>query len=151
MKTPIADAQPPLSGGPPVASGTSTSRRSKVWALLPTACAIHCLLAPVLVAALPLIHIGEVIEPFLLAISVVIGGLESRSGFRVHRRWQVGAVVVLGASVWAASLMGLFLPWAPEPFTSAAGGLLVAAALFWNGRLRHALECAQECSCPAPH
>lgn len=98
-----------------------------------------------------MMQFGEVIEPVFLAISVVIGVVETRSGMRIHGTWQVGAAVVVGAAVWTASLIGVFLPWVPEPITSAAGGLTIAAALFWNGQLRHERECATECSCPAPH
>ena len=36
----------------------------------------------------------------------------------------------------------------PEAVTSLLGGLLIAIALFRNGRLRHQAECGP-CSCPA--
>ena len=130
---------------------TRLESRSRAWALLPTACAIHCILTPLLVAALPIMQFGDVVEPAFLALSLVIGTVEARSGFRVHGRLAVGVAVLIGALVWSASLSGLLLPWLPEPITSASGGLMIAAALYWNGQLRHRLECATDCSCPAPH
>ncbi len=130
---------------------TSAEPRSRSWAFLPAACAIHCVLTPIFVAVLPIMQFGEVIEPGLLAVSMVIGAVEARSGLRVHGRWAVGVAVALGASIWSASLLGAFLPSIPEPLSSAVGGLTIAAALFWNGQLRHKRECAEECSCPVPH
>lgn len=125
--------------------------RSSAWALLPTACAIHCILTPLLVAVLPVMQFAHVAEPGLLAVSAVIAGVETRSGHRVHGVWVVTGLALVGAAIWALSIAEVFLAWAPEPLTSAAGGLTIAAALFWNGRLRHRKECATECSCPAPH
>ncbi len=130
---------------------TPLPARSRTWAFLPTACAIHCVLTPLLVAVLPIMQFGEVVEPGFLAVSVLIGAVESRSGYRVHNRLAVALMVFAGVLVWLGSLLGLFLPWLPEPVTSAAGGLTIAAALYWNGRLRHTKECKTECSCPAPH
>lgn len=130
---------------------TSLSNRSRVWALLPTACAIHCILTPVFVAALPMLRFGETIEPMLMVFSVFIGAWEASNGHRVHKRWTVGALVMLGGIIWAGSIAGRFEEMFPEAFTSAAGGILVALALFWNGHLRHQVECKDDCACPAPH
>lgn len=135
----------------PPESGSAAGTRSKAWALLPTACAIHCLVTPIAVAILPFFGWLDTIEPALFGISAVIGATEARSGTQVHGRMAVWIPVVLGIFLWGAELAEVVeAPWL-ETGMAVAGGLLIAGGLFWNGRLRHRVECARECACPAPH
>jgi len=112
---------------------------------------VHCLVTPVIVAVLPLFGWFEALEPALFALSGGIGLWEARSGARVHGRAIVWLPVLLGIASWVGALLVHgHNPWI-EGALAALGGILVGGALFWNGRLRHRIECATQCACPAPH
>lgn len=121
------------------------------WAgLLPTLCAMHCLVTPALIAVFPFVHFLETVEPVLYAASLVLASWAVGSGFRRHRNPAVWLPTLAGALIWGASIAGFLQP-LPESVTDVAGGLLLAAGVFWSGRLRHRSVCDAQCSCPAPH
>lgn len=120
--------------------------RSSLLALLPFMCAVHCVVTPVLVAFVPVLGVSSWAEWCLLAISVAAAMFALGRGTRSHRNGIVRVLAGNGVAIWALSLLGVFEPM-PETLTSPVGGLVLAAALFWNGRLSHRHECG-ECGCP---
>ena len=113
---------------------------------LPTICAVHCLVTPLLASTLPFFAATHALEGWLLAVSAVLTVAALATSWRLHGRWAVLWMTVAGFAVWGLSVAGLLAP-LPEAATSPMGGLLVAGALFWNGRLRHQAACGP-CSCP---
>jgi MerC mercury resistance protein len=116
------------------------------WAtLLPAACAIHCTITPLLAVALPVLALSHKLEWLLLASAVVLAGISLRITWPTHRRVGVLVMAFSGLAVWAAAVLGWLAP-LPEPVMSPLGGLTLAGALFWNGRLRHEAAC-NDCGC----
>ena len=113
---------------------------------LPTICAVHCVAAPVLVSTLPFFAATHALEGWLLAASAVLAIATLATSWRLHGRGAVWLVVTAGFVVWGASVAGWLEP-LPEAAMSPLGGLFVAGALFWNGRLRHQAACGP-CACP---
>lgn len=114
---------------------------------LPTICAVHCVVAPVLVSTLPFVAATHALEGWLLAASAALAVASLATSWRLHGRRAVWLIAAAGFAVWITSVAGWLEP-LPEAATSPLGGLLVAGALFWNGRLRHQAACGP-CSCPA--
>ncbi len=122
--------------------------RPSAWiAAVPTICAVHCVVTPVLVSTLPFFAATHALEAWLLGASALVVAASLRASWRLHGRPMVGAVAAAGLGVWSLSAAGWLAP-LPEAATSPLGGLLVGVALVWNGRLRHQGACGQ-CSCPA--
>ena len=116
------------------------------WAtLLPAACAIHCTITPLLATALPLLALSHKLEWLFLGSAFVLAGASLRITWPSHRHRGVLALAVVGLAVWTAAVLGWLSP-LPEPIMSPVGGLTLAGALFWNGRLRHRLACS-DCGC----
>ncbi len=128
--------------------GTLASARSRAgWiSVLPTICAVHCLVTPVLASTLPFFATTHALEGWLLAVSAVLAVASLATSWRLHGRWAVWLVAGAGFVVWSSSVAGWLGP-LPEAAMSPLGGLLVAGALFWNGRLRHQAACGP-CLCP---
>ena len=119
-----------------------------VWiGVLPTICAVHCLVTPVLVSVLPFFAATHAFENWLLAASALLAVASLATSWRLHGRSAVWLVAAVGFGVWSTSVAGWLEP-LPEAVMSPVGGLLVASALFWNGRLRHQAACGS-CACPA--
>ncbi len=124
----------------------ATGERRLDWAtVLPAACAIHCTITPLLAAALPVLALSHKLEWVLLASAVVLAGVSLRITWPSHRRIGVLVLVALGLATWTAALFGWLAP-LPEPVMSPLGGLMLAGALYWNGRLRHEAACS-DCGC----
>jgi hypothetical protein len=123
---------------------TRTRRAAFVSVAAPLLCAVHCMAAPLLVALTPALGHGPAeiaIQAATLAFAVVL----LRAGLRTHGRRAVIAPVALGAAAWMA---GHAAPESAETMFSVAGGLLIAAGMLWNARLRHEAVC-HSCGCPA--
>lgn len=114
---------------------------------MPVICAFHCVATPLLASTLSLLTLTHAFEQWLLAASAVLAVFSVASTWRVHGRGSVWVLLVLGFMVWEASVAGWLGP-LPEAAMSPVGGLIVAATLVWNGRLRHGAVCG-ECTCPA--
>lgn len=146
--TPAVPAE--ASGGVRAAS-TGTQEGRHGWAtILPTLCAIHCLVTPALIALFPFLHFLDGLEPALYGLSLVLATWAVGSGFRRHGAGRVWIPTLLGALIWGASIAGYLSP-LPESATDVFGGVLLAAGVYWSGQLRHRSVCSTECSCPAPH
>jgi hypothetical protein len=111
---------------------------SKVGPWVSIACAIHCMVSPIILGLLPMVHASEAIETGLIVVSVAIGVLTIGTGYREHHKTRVlvllaGSLVFLGARFFVA-----------EKFETAAvvtGAMLMAAAQFMNVRLqRHCCD-----------
>lgn len=105
---------------------------SNVSACTAALCGIHCALTPILIVFLPALALSESVERGGWLVSIIIGALVFALG-PTRRQWAGLSAFVFGASLWAASLAGVLEP-IPEPWTSAAGSLIVAAALFGSAR-----------------
>jgi MerC mercury resistance protein len=122
------------------------SRRPFDWAtVLPAACAIHCTVTPLLAVSLPVLALSHRLEWLLLASAVVLAGFSLRITWPTHRRMGVLFLAGFGLLMWGTALLGWLEP-LPEPLMSPLGGLTMAGALLWNGRLRHKAAC-NDCGC----
>jgi hypothetical protein len=132
----------------PAGAAAVRPRPFAAWsAAAPVLCAIHCIATPLVVAVAPNLALGEPFERGLKAGSAVLAVAVLRGGVRVHRRWQVLVPVLAGFLLWLLSGLAGGGE-AREVLLSALGGLLVAAGMLWNGRLRHIAVC-RSCSCAA--
>jgi hypothetical protein len=111
----------------------------------PLLCAIHCAAMPALVAMAPALSKNEIVEVWLLGISVIVASGALWFGARRHGRSVVWIPVSLGLTFWGASLAGLFQP-LPEVLTTTAASLTVAGGLIWNSRFLSTSE--EGCHCP---
>lgn len=128
-------------------TGLAGARPRSNWlAMLPFACALHCMATPLFVAFIPVLAPRPSIEWTLLLISMTVGALALVRGGNVHRHRGVWALAAAGAAIWVGSLLGMFEP-LPEVLISPVGGIMLGAGLLWNGRLLHRHACA-ECGCP---
>lgn len=106
------------------------------WATV--ACAVHCVLTPVVVSVIPGLGLPESVEWGMLAVS----GLFAAWSTRVvddHRRARAVAAGA-GLLIWSASLAGWLEP-TPETVGSAVGAVLVAVSLL------HAAHCCRSRNC----
>lgn len=122
---------------------TSILDRLGIWAS--SLCALHCLLLPLLLPAIPLVgatmFAAEWFEKTILIISLVVGFWALFSGFyRYHRRLYPLYSLALGGFIyWNKDMLGEVY----EPFVVAAGALLIVAAHMINLRLcQHCKSCS---------
>ncbi|MET0397550.1 MAG: MerC domain-containing protein [Longimicrobiaceae bacterium] len=126
----------------------SSLRRPALWtAALPLACAVHCLLMPLVALFVPLLAPAHSLEVVFMGASVLLAAVLTRGGVRAHGRRAAWVPVVLGTAVWAAGIahVGGRIP---EQATSVLGSVLLAGGMAWNARLRHEVSC-RSCGCPA--
>jgi hypothetical protein len=118
----------------------SRLERSARWsAILASVCAVHCVAAPFLAAALPILAVSESSEWWALALTVVVGGAVTLMGpARSHA--PVLGLLGVGAAIWAASLLGVFEP-LPERLTSPVGSLVFAGGMLWSARICRVDDC----------
>jgi uncharacterized membrane protein YozB (DUF420 family) len=89
--------------------------------------------SPIILAVLPMIHMPEIVETLLIAMSILIGVLTISAGYREHHKERV--LVLLVFSV--AFLVGKYaVPERLETPMVVAGALLMAGAQFMNLRLQ---------------
>ncbi len=112
------------------------------------ACAIHCALLPLLLAALPALGLqlgnwADLDQAFVVFASL-LGATTLTLGYRRHRAFHAWALLAPGLLlVWIAS----FTAWHAHNLGHAAlmtaGGLLLAAAHLINLRLTHAASASR--------
>lgn len=116
--------------------------RLGIWAS--SLCALHCLLLPLLLPAVPLVSATmfaqDWFEKTILIISLVVGFWALFSGFyRYHRQlYPLYSLAMGGFIYWNKDIFGE----AWEPLTIAVGALLIVAAHVVNLRLcQHCKTC----------
>ena len=112
-------------------SGTAEGRASGWFGALPAICAVHCLAMPILASTLPFFAATHAWEAWLVALSGLLAVFTLGISWRLHGRWSVWVLALVGFAVWIAALAG-WLGTLPESLMSPVGGLLVAISLFWN-------------------
>ena len=123
--------------------------RSPVWvdqlgAGLSVACALHCMFSPVLVAVLPMLGLGflvdEMAEVVLLSLAVILAVGSLCWGFRLHKSIRV--FFPLGAAVLLIAAGRLFAEDASEIVLVVAGALLLVVSHLLNRYFcRTCLDC----------
>ena len=113
-------------------------RLSKIGGWVSVACAIHCMIGPVLIGLLPVIgargELAETLEGPLILVSVLIGVTAILAGYREHHR---RATLLLLAFSLAALAGGKFLALARfESPLIVGGAALMAIGQFMNLRLQ---------------
>lgn len=114
--------------------------------MAPLACAIHCALTPVLVAAMPALALSRTAELALFGASGFLATWATLSGTRVHRDARPAITVGAGLTSWGAQLLAAAPPAGEAGLAGAAA--VTAVGLLWNARLRHLAE-ERACACPA--
>ncbi len=108
-------------------------------------CMVHCLLLPLVVAALPSLVApfdpGDSVHAIVLACALPTSALALLGGWRRHR---AGAPVLVGAIGLGLMAAGVVLPWtgALETGLTVVGSLALAAAHVVNW---HRRSCARAC------
>lgn len=128
------------------APAAGSSRAALFAAAAPLLCAVHCAAAPLVALALPSLGVHGPLEGAFKLASGLIAVLFVAGGVRAHGRRVVALPVAAGLALWVAG--GLAGTLAAETVASVAGGLLLAAGLWWNASLRHRAAC-HHCGCPA--
>lgn len=117
-----------------------SERLSKIGPWVSMACAIHCMISPIVLGLIPMIHSkSELLEDVLIAISILIGILSIAGGYREHRR----AIVLVLLAVSVALLAGSQFSESLEESGVISGALVMAGAQFLNLRY-HRRCCAHE-------
>jgi hypothetical protein len=120
--------------------------RSLKESLVPLACAVHCVLTPVLTPALSFLGHNSGIEYGLLVVAFVMAIMAYGFAVKHHHNYIPGVLGMLGFLVWGASVTGGIFSFS-ESQGSTLGSLLIAGTLLWNGHLRHKAVCGK-CICP---
>ncbi len=115
-----------------------------IGACLSFACAVHCMVAPLLITVLPLIGLGFILgESAELMIVVAASGLAVGSltwGYRHHRKWRV--FLILGSALTLILIARFGGSETGEVIFMVLGGLLLTGAHLVN---RHLCRTCQPC------
>jgi hypothetical protein len=110
------------------------------------ACAVHCAVLPLLLAALPGIGSARLdsgrVDWAMVALAAVIAVRAHRGGFTVHRRWLPAVVAVAGLLIIITTIC-LFKGSASHHYIQASGAVIVASSHFLN---RHLCRNCEMCS-----
>ena len=123
-----------------VPSSTYLASGSRIAACAAAWCAAHCALTPLLVVVAPALALSEGVERAMWAGTVLLGAVMLALG-PARSSAAVILAFVAGSGLWAGSLAGWLEP-LPETATSAAGSLVLAAALLQGARICQAGACA---------
>ena len=114
------------------------SRFDRLGIAASSACAVHCVLTPVIVAFFPAITNflpgGEVIHRILAIVIVSMGAMAFLSGYRIHRRKRVlflmatGMALVLTTATWGEYISS----WMVEAGITLLGSTLLITAHVLN-------------------
>lgn len=123
-----------------VSSSAYLASGSRLVACAAAWCSLHCALTPLLVVAAPALALSEGVERIMWFGTILLGGVMLVLG-PARRNRAVPLTFAGGGMLWAASLAGRLDP-LPETVTSAAGSLILAAALVQSARVCRAGACA---------
>ncbi len=104
-------------------------------AAAPLLCAVHCLLTPLLVAAIPALDLGWGAEFGMFLVSVTLVTWTLRRDIPSHGERRVLVPALLGLGLWGAAL--LVPTFTLGEFAVGLGAMATAGALLWNARLHH--------------
>lgn len=111
-----------------------------IGTLASTACAVHCLLTPLVIGLLPLLGIGflaaDWFEDTAVIAAISLGVISMIHGYHHHRRFRVVGILIAGIILlvtgrWIAADISQVA----ETSLVVAGGLAVASAHWVNRRL----------------
>lgn len=116
------------------------SKLDQLGMVLSATCAVHCLLAPLLIGVLSVIGLGffydATTETILIAITVSLAGLNlGWSFYKKHRQFTPLSLFLLGAIVIYLSRSPISHIMLPEPIMMFIAGLSIASAHFINIQL----------------
>jgi MFS family permease len=116
---------------------------SKVGGWVSILCAIHCMISPIVLGLIPVIHarspVAEHIETLLIVLSVIISSITVAMGFREHRRASIVALLAVSFACLAAAR---FVASASmETPLVIAGAVIMAVAQFLN--IRYQRSCCR--------
>lgn len=101
------------------------------------ACAVHCAVLPLLLAALPAIGLAWLDSPWvdwtMVVVATSLALRAHRGGFLVHRRCLPAAVAVFGLLVIVITIC-LLKGSASQHYVQASGAVVVASSHFLNRR-----------------
>lgn len=143
------DSTTPTSVSIPISTRTH-SRLDKIGAGVSLTCAIHCILAPLIVGLLPMSSLAFAehrgVEAVVIAVSFILGTTSLAIGYRLHRRGSI--FILLAVSLGAMLLSRLFVGRTSEVVLLVTGACGVALCHLVNRKL-----CAScpDCSCPHEH
>jgi MerC mercury resistance protein len=110
------------------------------------ACAVHCAVLPLLLAALPAIGLAWLdsawVDWTMVALAAVIAIRAHRGGFRLHRSCLPSAVAVAGLLAIVTTIC-LLKGSASHHYVQASGAVVVASSHFLN---RHLCRNCKACS-----
>jgi MerC mercury resistance protein len=110
------------------------------------ACAVHCAVLPLLLAALPAIGLAWLDSPWvdwtMVALAAAIALRAHRGGFQVHRRCLPAGVAVTGLLIIVTTICVLKGS-ANHHYIQASGAVVVASSHFLN---RHLCRNCKACS-----
>jgi MerC mercury resistance protein len=102
------------------------------------ACAVHCAVLPLLLAALPAIGLAWLdsawVDWGMVVLASAIALRAHQGGFAVHRRCLPAGVAIAGLLVIVTTIC-LFKGTASQHYVQACGAVVVASSHFLNGRL----------------
>lgn len=111
----------------------------KLGAILSFACALHCILQPVLLIFLPLVGLGFIADPLFESIfisaTIILATIALFIGFNYHRERKVFTLLIGGIIL---IVMSRFIE--PEPLFAVSGALSITFAHIWNLLLRSHLD-----------
>jgi hypothetical protein len=113
------------------------------WATV--VCAVHCVLSPVLVLALPVVALGEVVERAVLLALLPVSLWLLWRGVRRHHRVGPCVPMAAGLACWLIALAGAAHGLA-QAVLVASGGAVVYVSLQWSTRMAARCGCS---SCDA--
>lgn len=116
----------------------ATTHIDRVGAWASFACAIHCLLLPVLFALIPVLGLGWLDNPWIdrgfLVAAILLVLLAHPKGFRQHCRWTPTLLAISGIlGILVALIVCGDRP--SHHYFFALGGILVAVSHILNQRL----------------
>jgi hypothetical protein len=102
------------------------------------ACAVHCVVLPLLLAALPAFGLAWLDSPWvdwtMVVLATLIALRAHRGGFRVHRRCLPAGVAVAGLLIIVTTIC-LLKGSASHHYIQASGAVVVASSHFLNRHL----------------
>jgi hypothetical protein len=131
-------------------AAVALSRWDRAGMLVSGACAVHCTLLPLLIASVPVLGLGRLLDErvewaFIVTTGIVGATAHVRACWRDHRHIAPGLIFGAGFSLVLCARLS-FESHPLGPYAVGVGGALAATSHWANLRLcRCCAECASEC------